>query len=232
MTGWPTTPEELIQAQEGLRHRSAPLWRPGDLPFEAGACFVCFVEGLSPTGARGDAGWAGAVLWRDNQLVAESVARGTAGAPYRPGLLALREGPLLEAAVRSLPRLPDVLLVNATGYDHPRRSGLALHLGAHIDVPTIGITNRPLLAQGEWPTPDRGSTSTLWFEKEAAGIWLRTRSGAHPVMVHPAWRTDVETCLKVVLAVSMRMRTPGPLRQARRIARTARAKDQREASSM
>lgn len=232
MTDWPTTPEELIQAQEGLRHRSAPLWRPGDSPFKAGACFVCFVPGLSPTGARGDAGWAGSVLWQDNQLIAESLARGRAGAPYRPGLLALREGPLLETAVRSLPRLPDVLLVNATGRDHPRRSGLALHLGAVLDVPTIGVTNRPLLSQGEWPAPDRGSTSALWLEQEVAGVWLRNRSGAHPVAVHPGWRTDMETCVKVVLAVSIKVRTPEPLRQARRIARTARAKDQREASSM
>jgi len=230
MTDWPTTPDELIQAQEGLRYRSAPLWRPGDSSFEAGACIVCFVAGRSPTGARGDAGWAGAVLWRDNQLIAESIARGTAGAPYRPGLLALREGPLLEAAVRSLPRLPDVLLVNATGRDHPRRSGLAFHLGAVLDVPTIGVTNRLLLSQGEWPAPDRGSTSTLWLEQEVAGVWLCTRSGAHPVAVHPAWRTDVETCVKVVLAVSIKVRTPEPLRQARRIARTARAEDQREAS--
>ncbi len=225
MTGWPTTPEDLIQAQESLRFRAAPLWQPGDLPFEAGACFVCFVPGLSPTGARGDAGWAGAVLWRDNQLLAESAARGTAAAAYWPGLLALREGPLLEAAVRLLPRLPEVLLVNATGRDHPRRAGLAFHLGALLDVPTIGVTNRPLLAQGDWPAPDRGSTSALWLEKEVAGVWLRTRSGAHPVAVHPAWRTDVETGVKVVLAVSIKVRTPEPLRQARRAARTARARD-------
>ncbi|UCH62906.1 MAG: endonuclease V [Fidelibacterota bacterium] len=228
MTDWPTTPDELIQAQEGLRQQSASLWRPGDSPFEAGACFVCFVPGLSPTGAEGDAGWAGAVLWRDSQLIAESIIRGVAGAAYRPGLLALREGPLLEAAVSSLPRPPDVLLVSATGRDHPRRSGLAFHLGAILDVPTIGVTNRPLLAQGEWPAPDRGSTSPLRIEGEEAGVWLRTRSGAHPLAVHPAWRTDVETCVKVVLAVSIRVRTPEPLRQARRLARTARAKDQRE----
>ncbi len=232
MIDWPTTPEDLIRAQESLRFQTAPLWRPGDLPFEAGACFVCFVPGLSPMGVRGDAGWAGAVLWRGNQLIAESAARGTAGAPYRPGLLALREGPLLETAVRSLPGLPDILLVNATGRDHPRRSGLAFHLGAMLDVPTIGVTNRPLLAHGEWPAPDRGSTSALWLEEEVAGVWLRTRSGAHPVVVHPAWRTDVETCVKVVLAVSIKVRTPEPLRQARRIARTARAKDQSKASSV
>jgi len=229
MADWPTTPDELIRVQEDLRCQVAPFWRPGDLPLEVGACFVCFVSGLSPTGVRGDAGWAGASLLQNNQVVATSVVRGTAGAPYQPGLLALREGPLLEAAVRALPRLPDVLLVNATGRDHPRRSGLALHLGVILDVPTIGITNRPLIARGEWPAPARGCTSSLLIEGELAGVWLRTRSGAHPVAVHPAWRTEVAACVEVVLAVSIKTRTPEPLRQARRIARTARAKDQSDA---
>lgn len=229
MADWPTTPDELIRTQENMRYRVAPFWRPGDLPLEVGACFVCFGRGLSPTGARGDAGWAGASLLQNNQVVATSVVRGTAGAPYQPGLLALREGPLLEAAVRALPRLPDVLLVNATGHDHPRRSGLALHLGVILDVPTIGVTNRALMAHGEWPPPARGCTSSLHLEGKLAGVWLRTRSGAHPVAVHPAWRTEVATCVEVVLAVSVKSRTPEPLRQARRVARTARAKDQSDA---
>ena len=229
MADWPTTPDELIRTQEDMRYRAAPSWRSGDLPLKVGACFVCFGSGLSPTGARGDAGWAGASLLQNNQVVATSVVRGTAGAPYRPGLLALREGPLLEAAVRALPRLPDVLLVNATGRDHPRRSGLALHLGVILDVPTIGVTNRPLIAQGERPAPARGCTSSLHLEGELAGVWLRTRSGAHPVAVHPAWRTEVAACVEVVLAVSIKTRTPEPLRQARRVARTARAKDQSDA---
>ena len=229
MADWPTTPDELIRVQEDLRCQVAPFWRPGDLPLEVGGCFVCFGRGLSPTGARGDVGWAGASLLQSNQVVATSVVRGTAGAPYQPGLLALREGPLLEAAVRALPGLPDVLLVNATGRDHPHRSGLALHLGVILDVPTIGVTNRPLIARGEWPPPARGSTSSLHLEGELVGVWLRTRSGAHPVAVHPAWRTEVAACVEVVLAVSIKARTPEPLRQARRVARTARAKDQSDA---
>lgn len=79
-------------------------------------------------------------------IVSSAAVQGQAGYPYEPGLLALREGPLLEAAVRALPVMPDVLLVNATGRDHPLRAGLALHLGAVLELPTVGVTHRPVLA--------------------------------------------------------------------------------------
>ncbi|HEY8236284.1 MAG TPA: endonuclease V, partial [Gaiellaceae bacterium] len=74
-----------------------------------------------------------------------------AGNAYEPGLLALREGPVLETAVRALTARPDALLVDATGRDHPRRAGLALQLGAILDLPSVGVTHRPLLADGDWP---------------------------------------------------------------------------------
>ncbi|MFB0517152.1 MAG: endonuclease V [Candidatus Neomarinimicrobiota bacterium] len=226
MGDWPTTSEELIQVQEELRCRKPAIWRPGVAPITVGACFVCFGRGSTRNGARGDIGWAGAALWHNRQVIATATAKGAAGAPYSPGLLALREGPLLEAAVRALPTLPDVLLVNATGRDHPRRAGLALHLGAVLNIPTVGVTNRPLLAQGEWPAPDRGSTSPLWLEAENVAVWLRTRAGAHPLVIHPAWRTDLAVAVTVAQSVSLKARTPEPLRHARHLARTARAHDQ------
>jgi deoxyribonuclease V len=156
--------------------------------------------------------------------IAAAEAAGLAGAPYQPGLLALREGPVLEAAVRSLSRLPAVLLVNATGRDHPRRAGLALHLGAVLDLPTIGVTDRTLLAEGECPQLRRGACSPLRLAGERVGYWLCTRSGKRPLAVHAAWRTDPETAVEIVLAASTgTARTPEPIRQARRIARLARA---------
>jgi deoxyribonuclease V len=146
-----------------------------------------------------------------------------AGAAYQPGLLALREGDVLEAAVRALTQPPDVLLVDATGRDHPRRAGLALHLGAVLDVPTVGVTHRPLGAEGEWPEDERGARSPLMLEGDLAGHWLCTRVGTRPLAVHAAWRTDPATASEVVLSTS-RARTPEPLRQARRQAREARAR--------
>jgi deoxyribonuclease V len=152
-----------------------------------------------------------------------AVATGKAGAPYAAGLLALREGSLLEAAVRTLEQLPEVLLVDATGRDHPRRAGLALHLGAVLGVPTVGVTHRPLVAEGDWPADERGALTSLRLEDELVGYWVRARPGTRPLACHAAWRTDPETAAEVVLALTGQRRTPEPLRRARTAARTARA---------
>lgn len=193
-------------------------WRPKGR-YTVGACFVCFQRGAPGPGSAGDAGWAAATVGDD-----DAVVTGTAPAAYEPGLLALREGPLLEAAARALPWLPDVLLVDATGRDHPRRAGLALHLGAVLGVPTVGVTHRPLCAAGEWPADERGATSPLVLDGETVGYWLRTRRGARPLAVHAAWRTGPDTAVEVALTATVRARTPEPLRRARAAARAARAR--------
>ena len=104
---------------------------------------------------------------------------GKSGAPYAAGLLALREGPLLEGAVRALQQRPDLVLVDATGRDHPRRAGLALHLGAVLDLPTIGVTNRPLAAARR-PGTGRGAAAPLMLDGAVVGL-----RRAHPVGHEP-----------------------------------------------
>src|SRR5215218_11457304 len=116
-------------------------WQPPTTVLRIGGCFVCF-ERVHGAGAAGDRGFAGAAVTYRRRLLAGVTASGTAGGPYLPTLLALREGPLLEQAVRALPLAPEVLVVNATGRDHPRRAGLALHLGAVLGLPTVGVTTR------------------------------------------------------------------------------------------
>jgi deoxyribonuclease V len=176
---------------------------------------------------RGDRAWAAAAVVRNGTVIAVSQVTGAAGAPYVPGLLALREGPCVEEAVRALAAPPDVLLVDATGRDHPRRAGLALQLGAVLTLPTVGVTHRPLLACGEWPDDVPGAISPLELEGERVGSWLRTRRGARPLAVHSAWRTDVDTAVRVVMDATLEHRTPEPFRRARMLARTARARDRR-----
>jgi deoxyribonuclease V len=216
---WPASPEALERVQADLAARTFTIWRPcGSI--DAGACFVCFRQQEPGHGKSWDPGWAGAALGLET-----AVARGPARAGYGPGLLALREGPLLEEAVRSLPRRPEVLIVNATGRDHPRRCGLALHLGAVLDIPSVGITHRPLLAVGEWPVDERGATSGLTVSGEIVGYWLRTRRNARPLAVHAGWRTGPDTAVEVVLAATTGSRTPEPLRAARSAARLARSAD-------
>ncbi len=125
--------------------------------------------------------------------------------------------------MRALPERPEVLIVNAGGRDHPRGAGLALHLGATLDLPSVGVTDRPLLASGVPPTDERGATSPLELEGREVARWLRTRRNARPVVVHPGWRTDLDAAVTVVTRATRRARTPEPLRRARRAAREARA---------
>lgn len=132
---------------------------------------------------------------------------------------------MLEAAVRALGEPPDVVLVDAGGADHPRGGGLALHLGCVLGIPSIGVTNRPLVATGAPPGPCRGDAAPLTLHGREVARRLTTRPGARPVVVHAGWRTDLDTAVAIVLAVTPgRRRTPEPLRAARTLARGARAR--------
>ncbi|MEE8368245.1 MAG: endonuclease V [Thermoanaerobaculia bacterium] len=222
---WPSTAAELIELQIELANSVPPPWQLSQDEISVGGCFVCFPRGEADSGPgeRGDPGWAGAALIGMNGVISMAMVTGAAGAPYEAGLLALREGPLLEHALRSLSRLPEILLVNATGRDHPRSAGLALHLGAILEVPTVGVTHRPLVASGEWPEFVRGATEPLLLGGRLVGYLLCTRRGCRPLAVHAAWRTDPETAVKAVLATCTHARTPEPIRLARQAARTARS---------
>jgi len=195
----------------------------------AAGCFLAFARGQQGPGQAGDRGWAGAALVEEpgHRLLGAVAVPVRAGAPYEPGRLALREGHALAEAVTALPARPDVLLVDATGRDHPRHAGLALHLGAVLDLPSVGVTHRPLRATGDEPVDERGAGTALVLDGDVVGARLRTRRGARPVVVHAAWRTDVATSVDVVGRCTARARTPEPLRQARVTARQARAEAER-----
>jgi deoxyribonuclease V len=119
---------------------------------------------------------------------------------------------------------PDVLLLDATGLDHPRGAGLALHLGAALGLPSVGATNRALVAEVVEPADVAGAVAPLLVGERRVGFALRVRAGANPLLVHAAWRTDPETALAVVRPLVGPWRTPQPLRLARRVARVARAR--------
>lgn len=219
---WPSDVAALTELQTGLAAAAMPGFA-FDPSAPVGGCFVCFARGDRGTGRAGDQGWAGAAVIAPGQPSRAVALAGEAGGPYSPGLLARREGALLEAAVLALPALPAVLLVDGTGRDHPRGAGLALHLGAALGLPTVGVTHRPLLAKGDWPADRRGAASPLLLDGRLVGHWVRTRVGTRPVAVHAAWGTSPEAAVEVVLAATGRARTPEPLRAARAAARRARA---------
>jgi deoxyribonuclease V len=219
---WPSDALSLAAAQRQLADAAPERWSPpGDRPL-TGGCWVCFSRGLTGPGSAEDPAWAAALVMSEGKVVDRRLITGVTGAPYVPGLLALRIGPLMERAVRGLATRPDVLLLDATGRDHPRGAGLALHLGAVLGMPTVGVTHRPLLARGEWPDDRRGATSPLRLGDTVVGCWMRTQPGVRPLAVHPGWRVDLPTAVELVGSTSVRWRTPEPLRRARHLARRAR----------
>ena len=241
-----------LQARLGREAESAVALDPWSLTVASviGGCFVAFARGEAGPGKPGDGAWAAAVAWRPvepaddrsrpsdhhlrgrtgvggprraDDVLAQAVVAGPVPASYRPSLLAAREGPVLAAAVAALDHLPEVLLVDATGLDHPRGAGLAVHLGAALDVPTVGVTQRPLVAAGPLPELRRGASSSLDLGGRRVASWVCTRTGARPVIAHAGWRTTPDTAVQTVLAASTAAaRTPVPLQEARRVAREAR----------
>ena len=208
MGAWPADATALAALQERLTALAAaePRWQPEEaIRLLVGGVFVAGPRAVSGAGSAGDPGWAAAAVVRAGSLLDVAVVRGRLGAPYQAGLLALREGPLLEQAVRALAVRPEVLLVDATGRDHPRGAGLATHLGWVLQMPTVGVTDRALL------DPSRS-------------IPIHVRPGVRPVLVHPAWRTEGATAVAVVRG-QLGVRTPAPLREARRRARDARSRE-------
>jgi deoxyribonuclease V len=238
---WPASAEELVEQQLELAAAADSVivedpWRVATSGAPApliGGCFVAFAFGEAGPGHAGDRAWAAAVTvfpptGRSFLTEEAVVVGGGAGAAYVPGLLALREGPLLGHAVEALERRPDLLLVDATGRDHPRRAGLALQLGAVTGIPTVGVTHRPLYAIGAQPVLTRGATTPLVLAGEEVARWICTRAGTRPVVAHAGWRTDAATAAEIVLATSTpAARAPVPLREARRVAREARAEAER-----
>jgi deoxyribonuclease V len=223
---WPTDAESLIARQRELANTAPELLSIDPTTAIIGGCWVCFPRGLVGPGTDHDPAWSAVVIMRGGRVLEQQVISGTAGAPYVPGLMALRLGPLMQEAVRVLSDRPDVLLLDATAHDHPRRAGLALHLGTELDIPTIGVTHRPLVASGEWPSDQRGATSPLRIDGSVVGCWLRTQPGVRPLAVHPGWRIDLVTAVEVVTRLARRRRTPEPLRRARQLARRTRARAQ------
>ena len=141
---WPAGRDDLIEVQRELAAAAPGDWTPPAGDPLVGGCFVCFPRGHTGRGSAGDPAWAAAALIRGRRRYGHYLTIGSAGAAYEPGLLALRMGEILEAAVRGLPESPDVLLVDATGRDHPRRAGLALHLSVPCSIcrPSVSRTAR------------------------------------------------------------------------------------------
>jgi deoxyribonuclease V len=134
--------------------------------------------------------------------------------PYVPGLLSFREAPALLEAFDRLKSRPDVVLCDGQGIAHPRRLGIASHLGLCLDLPTVGCAKSRLSGKYHEPGPDRGDRSPLVDKGEVIGAVLRTRPRVAPLFVSPGHRCDLESAVGLVLATTGKLRLPIPARMA------------------
>ncbi|MCB9134171.1 MAG: endonuclease V [Anaerolineales bacterium] len=137
--------------------------------------------------------------------------------PYIPGLFSFREVPPLLTAIARLETLPDTWLCDGQGIAHPRRFGLASHLGVLLEMPTLGCAKSVLTGQYTMPAPERGNTSPLTDRDETIGMAVRTRANVSPVFVSVGHRADLDSAVRLVLACGRGMRLPEPLRLAHRL---------------
>jgi deoxyribonuclease V len=225
--GWNVTPAEAREIQEKLRGKSEGEDRLPETRTVAGldAAFVLTgsqaLKKRSRWNALRDANRAigGVIVFRYPEMV--EVERAYAVAPlqfpYVPGFLSFREIPVLLAALKKLQQMPDLLFCDGQGYAHPRRMGIATHLGILLDRPTIGCAKSILIGTHEKLGTRAGSWKPLVDERaggETIGAAVRTRDGVKPIYVSQGHRVSLETAIRWTLAVSDSVRIPRPTRAA------------------
>ncbi|MFF8605895.1 endonuclease V [Streptomyces sp. NPDC015346] len=158
---------------------------------------------------------------RTLDVVAEATAVGRVSFPYVPGLLAFREIPTVLAALDSLTAEPGLLVCDGYGLAHPRRFGLASHLGVLTGLPSIGVAKNPFTFTYEQPGPARGDSSPLLADEEEVGRALRTQSGVKPVFVSVGHRISLDHACAHTLHLAPRYRIPETTRRADSLCRRA-----------
>jgi deoxyribonuclease V len=195
---WDLTPAEAGEVQRRLRRelRLEDAVRPADVRLVAGVDNGYLAVGTPTTGCSA------AVVLRLPELEVVETRRACVAVtfPYVPGLLAFRELPAMLAALQELQAQPDVILVDAHGYAHPRRMGAASHLGLLLDRPTIGCAKSRLVGTYEEPPPELGAWRPLMDRGEVVGAVVRSRPKGAPLFVSPGHKVSVQGAVEVVLA--------------------------------
>ncbi len=209
---WDVTPAEGRSIQKSLRHRVVTRNKLGRIRCVAGVD-VGFEAGNTTTRA------AVAVLdLADLTLVEHAVIRRPTTFPYVPGLLSFREIPAVREALGKLKSRPDLLLCDGQGYAHPRRFGIACHLGVLEDLPSIGVAKTRLIGEHR-EVPDRkGAWVPLRHDEEVIGAVLRTRERVKPLYISTGHRIDLATAIDYVMRCISSYRLPETTRHAHRLA--------------
>ncbi|MSQ14423.1 MAG: deoxyribonuclease V [Dehalococcoidia bacterium] len=208
---WDLSPAEAINLQREMASSVVLEDRIGEVNLVAGAD-LHFPQ-------KGRARAAVVVLsYPDLKMVESRVAEGEAAFPYIPGLLAFRESPLVLEAFGRLLCSPDLLLVDGQGVAHPRRMGLACHLGIYLDIPTIGCAKSRLYGRHTEPGLEKGSWADLMDNNAVIGSVLRTKNGVRPLYVSPGHLVGIEGARAWTLKCCRGYRVPEPTRLAHQLA--------------
>lgn len=205
---WNVTPAQARQIQLSLRDRVELHDRLGVLRRVAGADVALDL-------AKGQA-IAGIVVFSFPELeeLERVWAKSPLTFPYIPGLLSFREMPAILAAFERVKREPDLIFYDGHGYAHPRRFGIACHLGLVLDRPTIGCAKSRLVGKEKEPGSQRGNWTPLEDKGERIGAVLRTRTGVKPIYISQGHRISLERAIELAIAVSDGYRIPRPTREA------------------
>ena len=226
---WNLSPAQAIALQKEL---AANVERRDRLP-KGGRRALKHIAGLDVAfedGGKITRGAAVVLRMSDLEPVAGAVARRPTVFPYIPGLLSFREAPVLLDALAMLEIAPDILMCDGHGLAHPRRLGIACHLGLLTDLPAIGVAKSRLIGSHEEPGPEKGAWTPLVARPKGGapegggramriGAVLRTRAGVKPVFVSLGHRLSLKTALALTLRCTTRYRLPEPVRLADKLSK-------------
>ena len=203
---WTLTPKEAVRLQREMRTRTVRRDAFDSIGVIAGA----------DISVRANRARAAVVLLKFPELepLEQRTTTRPIKFPYVPGLLAFREIPVILDALKKIRRRPDLIMADAQGVAHPRRFGLASHLGVILDIPTIGCAKSRLCGQHDEPGPQRGSWSPLVDKGERIGAAVRTRYATKVVYVSVGHRIGLESAIRIVLDCCPKFRIPEPTRLA------------------
>jgi deoxyribonuclease V len=221
---WNLTPQEAIELQQKLRQHVVTVddlieTTSGEVQTVAGVDVGFEDEGQTTRAA------VSILSFPDLKLVEQRIARLPTQFPYVPGLLSFREVPAVLAALEQFQTLPDLLLCDGQGTAHPRRFGIACHIGLLLDRPAIGV-GKSLLVGSHAEVPDqKGAWVALQHKGETIGAVVRTRMGTKPLYISPGHRISLETAIGYVMRCTPKYRLPETTRAAHKLASETPAAD-------
>ncbi len=210
---WDLPPEQAAALQRALQAQLILTWAPHPIRSIAGV----------DVGVQGAHGRCAVIVlsYPSLEMLDTVVIEDQVTYPYIPGLLTFREGPLVLKAWERLTVLPDVVIFDGQGIAHPRRMGIAAHLGLWLDRPTLGVAKSRLYGHHAMPGENVGDFAYLYAEEgnEIIGAVVRTRAGVKPVYVSPGHRMDLPQAVQLTLSTCRGYRLPEPTRLAHHLTR-------------